>query len=281
MQSFPIQYADGTSNEVNIYSSPTNTNKVIAFFPALGVRASYYIDFAKALSASGIHVCITDWRGQGKSSIRASRKVNYGYKELLEDMSELIDFLEEHFPNSKKYIMGHSLGGQLGSLFSSRFPGKLAGLIHIASCMVYFKGWEGMGRFRIWMAVNFFPILSKIVGYFPGDRIGFGGREARRVMKDWSYNGRQGKYKVAKDNFDYEAAIAQNDIPVLSMSLSGDSFAPPKAVNFLLKKFSTQAPIQYEHISPEAIGVSHLNHFNWAKNPNYFVKVIGEWIKKS
>ena len=69
--------------------------------------------------------------------------------------------------------MGHSLGGQLSSLYSSRFPGKLAGLIHIASCMVYHQGWEGMGQFRIRMAVNIFPFISQIIGYFPGDNIGF------------------------------------------------------------------------------------------------------------
>ena len=104
MQSHNIQFADKTTNEINIFQASVDTHTVIILFPALGVRASYYKGFAEALSKSGVHVCTTDWRGQGKSSVRASRKVNYGYKELLEDMGEVIDFVETQFPQVKNIL---------------------------------------------------------------------------------------------------------------------------------------------------------------------------------
>lgn len=281
MATLPITYQDQTTNEVKVYQTPEQTNRVILLLPALGVRASYYEGFAKALCESGINVCLTDWRGNGKSNIRPSRKIDFGYKELLKDIGELVDFMEEQFPHSQKYMMGHSLGGQLSSLYSSRFPNKVAGLIHIASCMVFYKGWEGFGRFRVRLATIAFHPLSLLLGHFPGDKLGFGGQEARTLMKDWSYNGKTGKYKINGDDFDYESSMADNTIPVLSMSLKGDDMAPKKAVQNLLDKFSSEAPIHQEPISPEQAGVSKLNHFNWTKNPDYFVELINGWIKNA
>jgi predicted alpha/beta hydrolase len=61
------------------------------------------------------------------------------------------------------------------------------------------------------MAGMFFYPLSRLLGYFPGRVIGFGGREARTVMKDWTHNLKTGSYKLTTSIFDYDSALKESN----------------------------------------------------------------------
>ena len=276
-QTLRITFRDQTTNEVSLFASPIDTKRAILILPAMGLRASYYKTFASELSLSAYHVFSLDWRGQGKSNIRPSRQVKHGYQTLIEDIGEVIDLMEKKFPYSQKFILGHSLGGQLGSLFASRYQGKIAGLILISASTVYYKGWQGLKRWQLWMGVNFFYPLSKLFGYFPGHKIGFGGKESMGVMRDWTYNGKKGTYKLHEDNFPYEEAMSKTALAVLAISLEGDEFAPKAAVSNLFRKFGEQSTIKHIHLSPKEFGIDRLNHYNWTKHPSYFIPLIKAW----
>lgn len=277
---FPIELSDGARNELSLFKAEQADAPLILLFPALGVRASFYKTFAPALRDQGFHVCTADWRGLGKSSVRASAQVDFGYKELVEDMGDIIQKVKAEFSDSSQtFLLGHSLGGQIGSMYISRFPDEIDGLILCASCMVYYKGWEGQGIWKTKLAVRLFPLIAKMIGYFPGKQIGFGGKEARTVMQDWGYNGMTGKYAPQGDPFDYESALAKTTIPVLAMSMEGDTFAPKRAVSFLYEKFYSSSDITHHHITPSEAGVEKLNHYLWAKHPDFFVRTIRDWIQ--
>jgi predicted alpha/beta hydrolase len=49
----------------------------------MGVRGSYYTDFAKMLSRAGFNVVTSDLRGVDSSSVRASRSCDFGYEEII------------------------------------------------------------------------------------------------------------------------------------------------------------------------------------------------------
>ncbi|MEL6252753.1 MAG: alpha/beta fold hydrolase, partial [Bacteroidota bacterium] len=253
---------------------------LIIISPAMGVRASYYEVLAKQFADQGFNACTIDYRGTGASSLRASRKVNFGYEDLIRDLKEVVAKLREEFPSNKMVLLGHSLGGQIGGVALSRYPGMLDGLVLIASCMVYWKGWEDAGSGRVKLVVNLFPIIAKLVGYFPGKQVGFGGREARTVMRDWGINGTKGIYQPTGSTFDYEEALKKFSTPVLAMSLEGDSFAPQNAVGRLVSKLGPDSQNKkYRHISAQEAGMEKLTHFNWAKEPGFFVKTVGEWVE--
>ncbi len=282
METKSIHYQDGSSNQASIFPARKAAKAIIVCLPAMGVRASYYNDSALALSAYDFHVITIDWRGHGQSSLRAGRTTDFGYEELVNDLKELLECTENWFSVMPVYVVGHSLGGQIASLCAARYPGVIQGLVLIASCSVYYQGWEGRGAWRVWLAAKLFHPLSKVVGYFPGNMIGFGGREARKVMHDWCYNGLYGKYRLAGSPFDYEAALKKMAAPSLAISIPGDELAPVKATENLVGKF---APIPNT-----AIGRSHLtldnnpnnarpyNHFNWVKQPQEIIQHIVAWI---
>lgn len=120
-----IQYRDRNKNTFSLFTSIDTPEKIILFFPAMGVRASFYKIIAAKLAEIGFLSITIDWRGFGHSSVSISRANNHGYKELLEDMKEAITLVKERFPNATLFLLEHSLGGQLGALYTSRYPNQL------------------------------------------------------------------------------------------------------------------------------------------------------------
>lgn len=280
METREIQYRDKTTNQITLFPSNEKNRFTLICLPAMGVRASYYELFAKSLCKEGFNVITADYRGQGNSSVRASGNVDYGYEEIIGDVKELIEHTDTWFPETKKIIIGHSLGGQIGSLFESRYA-KASGLILITACSVYYKGWEKWDRMKIRFAANIFYPLSKIIGHFPGNKIGFGGREARTLIKDWSYNARCGEYKISNTNYQYETSLRQMNTQVLCISIDNDWLASKQAVKNLYDKFHSGSSIVHLHVTSDESRIASLNHFSWAKTPDYFVQVIKEWISEN
>ncbi len=272
-----ITFKDGTTNRLNIFESNEINTPVVLLYSAMGVRASYYKDFASYLSSVGIHCITIDWRGFGKSNVRPSRKVNHGFQILIDDMNEVIDFVNKLFPKSKIYLTGHSLGGQIGSLFSGRYFNKINGLILIAAGTPYYKVWDEFGAWKLKLGGRIFYPVSKLLGYYPGKLFGFGGKESIGVIKDWSFAAINGKYILSGSGFDYENAMKKAELDVLSISIEKDNLGCKDSVSDLLNKFKA-ANIKNIEVSADDSKIKNLNHFNWAKQPNYFAEIIRQHI---
>ncbi|MEL7531955.1 MAG: alpha/beta fold hydrolase [Bacteroidota bacterium] len=270
-------FRDGSSNQLNHLGEK---GPLVLLLPAMGVRASYYPLLAERLVAAAMQFVSVDYRGLGKSSERASRKVDFGYESLVQDLHEIVSHLKSTYPDRPLYLIGHSLGGQIGLLYAARYPQQFTGLAVIASCTVYYKSWSGIGRLRILFASQFFRLMSRIIGFHQGKYLGFGGREARTVMRDWGFNAMDGRYLPKGSKFDYEAAMAKLTTPALAITIEGDDFAPLKATEHLLNKLSPQAPKTYQTYTQTAAG-HKLDHFNWVKHSEGLVPILKNWIAES
>jgi len=272
---------DKSTNQINLYTASSKQNPVFVIFPAMGVRASYYELLAEKLVQHGFNAATVDLRGNGNSSIRPSGKVDFTYQDQLEqDYSSSLQKIKKVFPSNKIFLLGHSLGGQLGTLFASRYTGIIDGLILIACCSVYYKGWNGFQSMKTYVGTQFSYIIAMILGYFPGKKIGFGGLEAKGVIKDWSQQARSGKYILAPNDFDYEAALKKLKIPVLALSFQSDTLAPQKAVQHLCSKLGNQDLVKHLHLLNSDTRNDHFSHFNWVKKSDNIITIIAEWLNK-
>ncbi len=278
-QVYPLELADGSRTAITIFRDNLgDAAPLLLFFPAMGVEASYYQPFAEALALRGWIVISADLRGLGHSSVRPRRGVDYGYEEMIElDYRAVFAEAEHRFPGHPLYVMGHSLGGQLASLFLSRYRIKTAGLVLIAACSVHYSGWEWSDRWRLAFGLLVFPPVARLWGYHPGHRLGFGGRAGRQQILDWCRQGRTGQYRLLKSGFDYEKALGEWRGPVLAIPLEGDSFAPPRAMKNLYQKLHPDSPTQVKVLTKEKAKNPRLNHFNWARQPEAAIDLIEEW----
>ncbi len=273
-----IKYNDGAINTASIFFGSKNAATTLICLPAMGVRASFYNVFAEGLSKKGFNVITIDWRGKGKSSVSASRKEDFGYQTIIDDLETLFSLVEVWFPNTQKVIVGHSLGGQIGSLFTAKFPNQVDKLILVTSGSVYYKGWIGWKKGALKIAGHLFVPFSNLLGYFPNKYIGFGGKEARTFMKDLSCNVLTGEYKMHDSKFNYENAFKKMNKSVLSISVKNDFYISAESEENLISKYSANSNIEKIQVNNEQAKIENLNHFNWAKKPDYFIKTITDWI---
>jgi predicted alpha/beta hydrolase len=275
----PVKFADGAGSSISLFRSrQEDALVVLVIFPAMGVKGSYYKNAAQHFAAHHLHVVTIDHRGHGTSSVKPSRTSNFGYRDQVEvEYPLILEQVKLLFPNCKLVIMGHSLGGQMGSMFISRYQHLADGIILNASCSPYYKGWGVGAGFGLWLFARFIRMVTALLGYYPGNRIGFGGREAAGIMRDWCYTVATGKFAAHGSGFNYETAMHLSAKPVLGITYEGDTSAPPEALNFLLNKFKA-SKVQFSHILPQA-NEKKFNHYSWAKKPSICDGVINEWLK--
>jgi len=118
--------------------------------------------------------------------------------------------------------------------------------------------------------------VATLIGYFPGYRMGFGGLEARQVIKDWAHNARTGNYAITNSPHDFEALLGKIVSPVLAISFDGDGLAPQGTVRHLCKKMEN-ARVTYVHMIP-APGETGFTHFNWLRRPQPLMPKIDAWL---
>ena len=254
---------------------------LLMFMPAMGTRARYYSGFGAAMAAAGVSFACFDWRGIDTSSQRASRTLDFGYRHLVElDYPAAMRVLHERLPQAatRTFVGGHSLGGQLSTLFAAREPRTAQGVVLIASGNVHFRGWRGTGSLRILALTQTATWISRLVGHFPGKQLRFGGQEARGVIRDWASTARNGRYRVAGSPFDYEAAMGRLDKPVLAIGFAADSLAPGGSTDRLLSKLSRCRRTHLRWTAQDTGGVA-LDHFSWAKRPELVVPTVAAWLR--
>jgi predicted alpha/beta hydrolase len=270
---------DGSATKVKLFMAE-NPKAQLVLFPAMGVFAKYYIPLAEELANNGYSVALADLRGDDTSSVRPKRGVDFSYTDAIhQDLNSVVEFIHTSFPSDPLYLFGHSLGGQLSCLYAAKHPEKVDGLILSATCSVYYRGWNGFAGYRILAGTQFANLVAKTMGYFPGKKIGFGGIEAKSMIRDWSRQSRTGVYKLKNDAFDYESVLRELKKPILSISYEGDSLAPKGAVDHMLGKMSA-ANSEHLHLSKSDPRNDGYNHFNWAKKPKKLVSVIHDWLQE-
>ncbi|MBU50637.1 MAG: alpha/beta hydrolase [Deltaproteobacteria bacterium] len=274
-----VSTSDGASSTLDVFRSDNEQAPVFCCFPAMGVKATYYDSLAEALSAQGYHVVLTDLRGNGTSSVRAAKGVDFGYYELVKmDWPAVHKQVIEMFPTQLIFFLGHSLGGQLSCLYMGTEPSlRIDGCILVASCSVYFQNWPAPALLRVLFGTQFARGIARFFGFFPGKQFGFGYREARALIRDWSHQARTGIYKDLRGGVDFETPLREVKTPLLAISFEGDELAPFAAVEHLINKLS-KAPKEHIHITTQETAGEQIDHFRWAKEPSHVLKHILAWV---
>ncbi|WP_374602477.1 alpha/beta fold hydrolase [Arenimonas sp.] len=256
---------------------PQDARGGLLFLPALGVPANKYDGFAQALNRHGVAVAVPDWRGTGSSDWRAARDRDWGYAHLLEqDLPTALDALPTDLPWS---LGGHSLGGQFAGLLAARRPDRCAGLALVATGVPDWRSYRGGKRWGIAGFAHALPVITHLVGHYPGDRLGFAGREAGGLMRDWSRTVRRGCYADYGESTNLEAAMARLSCPMLGVHFEHDALVPEATLHQLLEKLGP-GPRCIERFDAARLG-TQADHFRWMREPGAVAAAVAEWLPVS
>lgn len=264
---------DGTTTPVRLFPGPDEA-PVIVVFPGLGIPAGFYEPFAEEFVSRGLNAAIGELRGQGDSRPRPSSASRYGYQELVSvDFPAIFEVVRERFPASTPFLLGHSMGGQLGVMYAARIRGRLGGLVLVGSGSPYHRGFPGVRSPGVLVGAAAMSVTANIAGFWPGDRLDIGGfgRQSKVLISDWSRFARTGRIAPAGADIDYEERIGRLKLPVLSITIEGDDLAPVSAAKNLLAKLP-HADVTTWH-QPENLG-----HNGWIRDPASTVDRVVEWL---
>lgn len=280
-ENLAVATTDGHRYEATLTAACDSAAPLLVFLPALGTPARFYGRFAQAMADAGVSVCVPDWRGIGSSSIRAARHQDFSYRHKVEvDVPALLAELHLRRPATTLWVGGHSLGGQLAALVAAAHRTSVAGYVGIASGTVYIRCYPLRLRAGI-LALGALVTASRpLVGHFPGRRLGFGGREASGVMRDWLHTARSGRYELAGSTIDYEARLREFDRPALSLNFAGDSWAPAPIGRYLLDKMPKASSEHWRWHAADS-GGQVLDHFSWARQPLLVAPRVAAWMRQA
>jgi predicted alpha/beta hydrolase len=247
------------------WHAPENPRATVLVLPALGVPSTYYGTFVSALSQRQYAVAAVDHRGNGTSSVKVRRGVDFGYAALVEDTRRAI-----RSATPPVFVIGHSLGGHVAALAAAEGE-PFAGIVLVASGTPYHERFVARESRWIRFGATVIPAISDVVGYYPGKLLGFGGTEARTVMREWAALARDGRFVV--DGRDRDPDLANVTLPVLAVSLDHDWMAPASAVDHLVEKMP-RAVVERVHLSDPT-----LDHFRWARQPGPIIELVDRWIQ--
>lgn len=269
----PVTTADGHSFRLRRHGQGA---RGLFWIPALGVPAQKYDAFAEALAVAGIPCVLHEWRGLGSSSLRARRGVDWGYAELLQDLAAALATLD---PDVRWSIGGHSLGGQFAAMLAAQQPERCAGLVLVATGVPHTSSFSGRQRIGVNLFARALPALTTVVGYYPGDRLGFAGREAGQVMRDWAATVRSGRYLAYGGERPLDEALARFAKPVLGLRFTQDWLVPEASLDGLLVKLG-DGEQTLETYDDTKLGTT-ADHFRWMRRPEAIAARIAAWMRLS
>ena len=257
----------------------SNSNTVLIIASAMGVKQSFYQNFAEFASSNNISVITFDYSGIGKSLTGNIKK----HKEFLHDwgnqnLEMVIRNAIEKFPNHTKVVLGHSVGGQLiGLAPSSVHLDKIILVSAQSGFLGFWKGFNKVKMFLNWYLL--FPVLTSFFGYMPSKRFSKMENLPKNVVNEWSKWCRNPDYLFGYFSDD-ELVFSKIRCNLLSISVADDFFAPEQSVDWLTNQYQN-TKLTRKHLFPAEFDVSKIGHFDLFKTKfkESFWKFLLEEIK--
>jgi predicted alpha/beta hydrolase len=222
----------------------------------MAIERRFYAPFAAFLAGRGFDVLTWDYRGIGGSRAPrehdAERMAEWG----TQDFAGVIDYVHHEMRVRRIAVVGHSCGGQMLGLADNN--ADVAAALLVAAQGGYWKLWSGLGRARMAFYVFFLlPLVATLLGR--GPRALLGSEVPGTVLRDWARWCRTEDYLLGRDGEIHRRDFARVRAPMLALSFSDDFYAPPAAVDWLVRQYSS-ATVTRRHIAPGDIGAKRIDH---------------------
>jgi len=235
----------------------------------MGILAKFYGNFAAYLSQAGATVLTYDYRGIG-----ASRPVRLrGFDASVEQWGSMdcaagIAWLKRHFRDARVCVIGHSIGAFLTGFAPNNH--QIDKYVTICGHSAYWRDYKPQVRIQMYLLWHMFmPAITRVLGYFPGSRLGILENLPRGVALEWANRKHPDFYWNLRDSsgrLDQRrihrllAHFAAMKAPILAYSFTDDPFATVPATERLLSNFPNSSATHLRY-SPQELNQEGVGHF--------------------
>jgi predicted alpha/beta hydrolase len=238
--------------------------------PAMGTRADFYTPLAEEMAGRGFAVALPELPGTGASLPRPSRRVDYGYRDLVGNfLPALVELVRNDHPSTPIAVIGHSLGAHAGTLAAATGRIEVEALVTVAGGNIHYRNWIGAGALKVLSVSLLFSALAGLLGYLPGQYFGFGGPQAKTLIREWARIIQTGSFSHIAEIPDSGSAA-----PMLSIGIAGDTFAPEKSIAALAAVLGGKVIILPKSWQGNP-------HMSWVRQPVVTVDAMVEWFSET
>ncbi|MFN4208908.1 MAG: alpha/beta fold hydrolase [Agrobacterium albertimagni] len=242
-------------------AEPTPTTTVI-INPATGVHARYYHRYAAYLAANGFAVLTYDYRGIGLSRPESLDGSTFTWRQWGEkDFDAALRHALDQDRSGRVLVVGHSIGGFLPGYSSA--VGRVSAMLSVGGQYGYWGDYTPTRRLQLFLKWHVaMPAITFALGHFPGKRLGWLEDLPQGVAYGWGLQ--QGR---AEQGLSREAAEVMCDRfatatgPILSVTMSDDEFATPKAISRAMRYYRS-AMVTKVLLTPHDLGFAKVGHFD-------------------
>lgn len=262
-----IPALDGYALPATLYDPPLDPLAAVIVSPATGTPRGFYRAFCEHLASRGAAVVTYDYRGtfEPRDVLRASSARMRDWGQL--DFAGVVDWMRGGYPSLPLYTVGHSVGGHV--LLMTDRSSKIDGAVTVASQSGYWRLYRGFERYRVFAFVKaIMPMLTRMCGYFPGERVAFGTNLAPGVLYEWSRWCTSPGYffdDCTMDDVLVHATALR--APVTMIGLNDDPWATTRAIDALVPAFAYAAVTRRE-IEPRDFGLQAVGHMGFFRPAN-------------
>lgn len=255
-----IPARDGYLLNAKLFEPTSDSKGFVQIHCGTGIPQKLYGNFASFLASEGYTAVTFDYRGIAESAPKNLKNFKAKISDWGQlDMAGVLDWAKENYPDQKKIVAAHSMGGQMVGLMDNH--ADIDHIFLIASSTGY---WRDMSHPYKWLPAFFWyiliPLHIKIYGYANAMKIKQGENLPKDVALQWR------KWCINPNYFDSEFAENKTPLffdkiktPIKAIQIADDPLANKKTSNKLLTYFS-KATIDIKELRPQNLGVKKIGH---------------------
>ncbi len=251
-------------DEKHIYDKP-----IIVLAGATAVPQRFYQRFAYYAVEVGFTVLTLDYRGVGESAPKTLKGFDMRYLQwATEDLAALVTHAQRVRDVTNRHrsilLVGHSFGGHALGLLPN------IELIDGAYMFGVGAGWHGWMPYTEGLKVQFLwhvlaPILVRIYGYLPWNKLGLGEDLPINVYHDWKHWCQFPHYFFDDPEMPHVADLfARFDKPLVALNAVDDKWAQPASRDAFFKGYRN-AKLQTFDLLPKDFGLKTVDHMGYFK----------------
>lgn len=279
MQSLSLTTSQTQYLSVHLFEPEISNQKLLLINSATGVKQQTYWKFAQYFCDQGFTVMTYDYYGIGLSKPKNLKHCNASMRTWgAVDYKALTDFIQQNYPSYQKYVLGHSVGALiLGMNEDSKIFEKL---IFVATQKAYIGNLDLKTKISSILGFGLVqPILTQVLGYFPGQKFGLGESLPKAAANDWRaliLNPKSTNRLLEKIQ-DFSKTLTQETLVV---SAEDDPWVTQKGMDTLLSETYPHLKPRFIYLKTSESPENHIGHINFFRSFNQKLwDVVLDFIK--
>ncbi len=256
---------DGETLRATLFEPAAPTRGAVLVAGGLGIPQGFYTHFATWLAGRGHTVMSFDPRGIGASRRPEHRGSLRGLDaDLLSwarvDFAAAVRVLCQHVDRPCVALVGHSLGFHHAAMTDAATQARLNVVVSVAAGAGYWRDWAAPSRRKAPLMLHVAgPLLTPLLGYFPGRRLRMVADLPAPAMRQWTRWCRHPGFAWGSDPELVQPSLHSARFCVEAFSFTDDDAMTEDCTRKLLAALP-HAPSTLRVVAPRDLGLLAIGH---------------------